>query len=323
MPKTKTNTSFQTHLKKLEERGLVHHIYKEINKDTELHPLVRWQFRGNIPEAERKTFVFHNVVDSNGRKYDIPVVVGGLSVNREVYSLGMGVPVEKIGEKWTEAKSNPIAPVNVDSAPCQEVVYQGDELDEDGKGLEHLPVPISTPGFDNAPYTTNSMYVSKDPENGIQNLGTYRAQIKSSRRLGMNPSIEMGQGIYQHWLKYKEMGEPMPAALVIGGPPAVPYCSVQKLPYNTDEFSVAGALLGEPLKVVQAKTVDLQVPADAEIVIEGYIPTDSLEPEGPFGESHGHVNLQEFNPYMNVTAITRKKDAHFVSIISQVTPSES
>ncbi|WP_199256829.1 UbiD family decarboxylase, partial [Alteribacillus sp. YIM 98480] len=201
MDTTKTNPSFQTHLKKLEERGLVHHIYKEINKDTELHPLVRWQFRGNIPEAERKAFVFHNVVDSNGRKYDIPVVVGGLSVNREVYSLGMGVPVEKIGEKWAEAKSNPIAPVNVDSAPCQEVVYQGDELDEDGKGLEHLPVPISTPGFDNAPYTTNSMYVSKDPENGIQNLGTYRAQIKSSRRLGMNPSIEMGQGIYQHWLK--------------------------------------------------------------------------------------------------------------------------
>ncbi|MCM3713827.1 UbiD family decarboxylase [Alkalihalobacillus oceani] len=323
MTTTKLYPSFQTHLEKLEEKGLVRHIYKEINKDTELHPLVRWQFRGGIPESERKVFVFHNVTDSNGRKYEMPVVVGGLSVNREVYSIGMGVEVEDIGKKWAEARANPIDPVVVEEAACQEVVYIEDELDVEGQGLEHIPVPISTPGFDNAPYTTCSQYISVDPENGIQNMGTYRAQIKGSRRLGMNPSIEMGQGIYQHWLKYKKMGKPMPAALVIGGPPAVSYCSVQKLPYNTDEFSVAGALLGEPLRVVKAKTVDLLVPADAEIVIEGYVPTDSLEPEGPFGESHGHVNLQEFNPYMNVTAITRKKKANFVSIISQVTPSES
>lgn len=320
---SQTYPSFQSHLKILEEKGLVCHIYKEINKDTELHPLVRWQFRGNIPESERKAFVFHNVTDSNGRKYDLPVVVGGLSVNREVYSIGMGVTVEEIGTKWAEAKANPIDFVEVDHASCQEVTYVGEELDVDGQGLEHIPVPISTPGFDNAPYTTCSQYISKDPETGVQNMGTYRAQIKGKRRLGMNPSIEMGQGIYQHWLKYKSMGEPMPAALVIGGPPAVSYCSVQKLPYGVDEYTVAGALLGEPLRVVKAKTVDILVPADAEIVIEGYIPTDSLEPEGPFGESHGHVNLQEFNPYMNVTAITRRKDAHFVSIISQVTPSES
>lgn len=320
---SQNHPSFQEHLKKLDEKGMVHHIHKEINKDTELHPLVRWQFRGSIPESERKVFVFHNVTDSKGRKYDMPVVVGALSVNREVYSIGMGVPVEGIGKKWAQAKSNPIEPVEVAEAACQEVVFKGDELEIDGQGLEHIPVPISTPGFDNAPYTTCSQFITKDPDTGVQNMGTYRGQIKGRRRVGMNPSIEMGQGIYQHWLKYKKMGKPMPAALVIGGPPAVSYCSVQKLPYNADELSVAGALLGEPLRVVKAKTVDLLVPAESEIVIEGFIPTDSLEPEGPFGESHGHVNLQEFNPYMNVTAITRRKNAHFVSIISQVTPSES
>jgi UbiD family decarboxylase len=315
--------SFQSHLQKLDEKGLVQHIYKEINKDTELHPLVRWQFRGGIPESDRKAFVFHNVTDSKGRKYDMPVAVGGLSVNREIYSIGMGVPVSEIGKRWGDVKSNPIDPIEVTDAPVQEVVFSGDDLDVDGQGLEHIPVPISTPGFDNAPYTTCSQYVSADPDTGVQNMGTYRAQIKGKKRLGMNPSIEMGQGIYQHWLKYKAMGKPMPAALVIGGPPAVSYCSVQKLPHGVDELSVAGALLGEPLRVTKCKTVDLLVPADAEIVIEGFIPTDSLEPEGPFGESHGHVNLQEFNPYMNVTAITRKKNPYFVSIISQVTPSES
>ena len=86
---------------------------------------------------------------------------------------------------------------------------------------------------------------------------------------------------------------------------------------------VAGALVGAPINVVKAKTVDLLVPAEAEIVIEGFIDTEYLEPEAPFGESHGHVNLQEFNAYMDVTAITRRKDAILTSIISQVTPSES
>jgi UbiD family decarboxylase len=90
-----------------------------------------------------------------------------------------------------------------------------------------------------------------------------------------------------------------------------------------DEFDVAGGLVGSPINVVKCKTVDLLVPAEAEIVIEGFISTKDLEPEAPFGESHGHVNLQEYNAYMEVTAITRKKKAILTSIISQVTPSES
>jgi len=98
---------------------------------------------------------------------------------------------------------------------------------------------------------------------------------------------------------------------------------VQKMPENLDEVAVAGALAGGPINVVRAKTVPLMVPAEAEIVIEGLIDTRWLEPEAPFGESHGHVNLQEFNAYMDVTAITRRKDAILTSIISQVTPSES
>ena len=111
--------------------------------------------------------------------------------------------------------------------------------------------------------------------------------------------------------------------MVLGAPPVVTFASVQKLPETLDELHVAGALVGHPINVVKAKTVDLLVPAEAEIVIEGFIDTEFLEPEAPFGESHGHVNLQEFNAYMDVTAITRRKDAILTSIISQVTPSES
>jgi 4-hydroxy-3-polyprenylbenzoate decarboxylase len=115
----------------------------------------------------------------------------------------------------------------------------------------------------------------------------------------------------------------MPAAVVLGAPPAVTFVSTQKISESVDELDVAGGLVGSPINVVKAITVDLMVPAEAEIVIEGYIDTEWLEPEAPFGESHGHVNLQEYNAFMDVTAITRRKDAVLTSIISQVTPSES
>src|SRR5262249_58341893 len=95
------------------------------------------------------------------------------------------------------------------------------------------------------------------------------------------------------------------------------------LPVDQDEMAVAGGLAGGPIRIVKAATVDLHVPADAEIVIEGLIDSEWLEPEGPFGESHGHVALEDFNMSMKVTAITRKRNPVFVSIISQVTPSES
>src|SRR5437016_8922169 len=139
----------------------------------------------------------------------------------------------------------------------------------------------------------------------------------------MNPSMELLPSIYAHCLKYNKRGEKMPAAVVLGAPPAVTFVSTQKISESLDELEVAGALVGSPMNVVKAVTVDLMVPAEAEIVIEGFIDTEWLEPEAPFGESHGHVNLQEYNAFMEVTAITRRRDAIFASIISQVTPSES
>lgn len=311
------------HLRTLEEKGLLIRVDREINKDTEMHPLVRWQFRGGIPEHERKAFLFTNVTDSKGKKYDIPVVVGALASNREIYRLGLGCELDQIAETWSRAAANPIPPNIVEDAPCHEIVVVGNDLKKPGQGLDGIPMPISTPGWDNAPYSTLSQYITKDPDTGVQNMGNYRGQFKSPTRMGMNPSVELRPGIYTHWLKYKARGEKMPAAVVLGAPPAVTFTSTQKLPERLDELEVTGGLVGSPLNVVRCKTVDLLVPAEAEIVIEGYIHTDELEPEAPFGESHGHVNLQEYNAFMEITAITRRKDAILTSIISQVTPSES
>jgi 4-hydroxy-3-polyprenylbenzoate decarboxylase len=311
------------HVLALARQDLLVIVDEPINKDTEMHPLVRWQYRGGIAEKDRKAFLFTNVTDSKGRRYEGAVLVAGLAGNREIYRTGFGKPLDEIGETWIRAAGAPVEPKIVDKAPCHDVVIMGDELKKPGNALDGLPVPISTPGWDNAPYLSAGHYITRDPDTGIANVGNYRGQLKTRTRLGMNPSVEIRAGIYAHWLKAKKRGEPLPCAVVIGCPPAVSYTAVNKLPENLDELKVAGGLVGSPINVVRAKTVDILVPAEAEIVIEGLIDTKYLEPEAPFGESHGYVNLQEYNAYMDVTAITRRKHPILTSFISQVTPSES
>ncbi len=315
---------FQAHLAALEARGLLTRIERAIDKDSELHPLVRWQFQGGLAEDERRAFLFTNVVDAAGRRYDIPVAVGALAASARIYAVGMGRPVEEIEAAWVRAIKNPIPPVAVSSPPCQAVVVTGAELRGAGNGLARLPVPISTPGFDAAPYLTATLCVTRDPDTGVQNMGTYRGALKATDRLGVRMSSRIGgAGGYLHWRKHQARREPMPCAIVIGCAPVAMFTGGMKLAIDLDEMAVAGGLAGEPIRTAKAVTVDLDVPADAEIVIEGLIDPDLLEPEGPFGESHGHVALEDFNMSMRVTAITHKRAPVFASIISQVTPSES
>ena len=322
MSKQNAPSDLQEHLARLTERGLVTVIGKPINKDTELHPLARWQFQGGLRDEERRAFLFTNVVGAKGEKYDIPVLVGGLAASPEIYAAGLGVPVGDIGKVWVKAMAEPVQPVLVNDGPCQQIVETGDDLKR--SGLASLPVPISTPGFDSAPYLTATLCVTKDPDSSIQNMGTYRAALKANDRLGVRMASRLsGAGGYLHWQKYKKLKREMPCAIVVGCAPAVLFTGPQKLAIDVDEMAVAGGLMGAPVRTVRCKTVDLVVPADSEIVIEGLIDTDLLEPEGPFGESHGHVALEDFNMSMRVTAITRKRKPVFLSIVSQVTPSES
>ena len=321
---SRPSLDFQTHLARLEKLGLLVRVDRPINKDTELHPLVRCQFLGGIPEEERRAFLFTNVVDSHGRRYDIPVVVGALAASPRIYAAGMGCAVEEIGAAWDHAIANPIPPALVNSAPCQEVIIRGDELKKNGRGLASLPVPISTPGFDAAPYLTATLCITRDPETGIRNMGTYRGALKATDRLGVRMSSRIGgAGGYLHWLKYQKRKEPMPCAIVIGCAPVVIYTGPQKFAANVDEMTIAGGAAGAPIRTVKCVTLDLEIPADSEIVIEGLIDTELLEPEGPFGESNGYVALEDYNMIMQVTAITHRHNPVFASILSQVTPSES
>ena len=322
--KSRAPADFQEHLANLEAAGLLVRVDREVNKDTELHPLVRWQFQGGLDEDQRRAFLFTNVVGADGRRFDMPVTAGALSASARIYALGMGCPLDDIGRAWTEAIGHPVPPVTVAMAPCQEVVIAGDDLRGPGNGLARLPVPVSTPGFDAAPYLTATLCITKDPDTGVRNMGTYRAQLKATDRLGVRMASRIGgAGGYLHWQKHRARKEPMPCAIVVGCAPVVAFTGPQKLAIDHDEMGVAGALAGYPIRTTKAVTIDLEVPADAEIVIEGLIDPELLEPEGPFGESHGYIALEDFNMSMQVTAITHRRAPVFVSIVSQVTPSES
>ena len=321
----RTYRDLPEHLEALREKGLLVTVDRKIDKDSELHALVRWQFVGGLKEEERKAFLFTNIVDGKGRKYGMPVVVGALAANRAVYSVGMDAPVEKIQDKWDNAIAHPVPPVIVEKAACHDVVITGNDLVGEGKGLGLLPIPISTPGFDSAPTLTAANVVTKDPETGVANMGTYRCALKSPNRLVVRMATRVGgAGGYRHYVAHQKRGDKeMPCAIVLGAPPMVMFMGPQKLPLDADEVPVAGGLAGGPINMVKCKTVDLMVPAESEIVIEGMIDTQYVEPEAPFGESHGHVALEEYNMPMRVTAITHRKNAIVPSYLSQVAPSES
>ncbi len=322
---TRNYPDLHDHLDTLRAKNLLITVDEKIDKDSELHPLVRWAFVGGMKEEERKAFLFTNIVDGKGRKYEMPVVVGAIAANRAIYSAGMGAPVEEIDRKWENAIAHPVEPRIVNDAPCHEVVIEGKDLEGEGHGLDALPIPVSTPGFDAAPTLTATNVITRDPDTLVQNMGTYRAALKAPDRLVVRMATRVGgAGGYQHYLKHQKRGDKtMPCAIVLGCPPYVAFMGPQKLPLDVDEFKVAGGLAGGPINVVRARTVDLLVPAEAEVVIEGLIDTEYLEPEAPFGESHGHLALEEYNMPMRVTAITHRRNAVIPSYISQVAPSES
>lgn len=306
------------HLKALEEHRKLRRIKQKINKDTELMPLVRWQFRG-LQEEHRTAFLFENVVDAKGKRYEMPVSVGTLAATTEIYGIGLMCKPEEIPERWTQAQIKPISPVTVSNGPVHEVVWQGKEL-LNGHGLDMIPVPISTPGFDNAPYLTSANWITRDRDTGIYNIGNYRGQIKAPDRTG---GLFVSQHMGQHWRKCKAQGVPLQAAIAIGVVPSVAYAATAKIPYDFDEYRLAGGLAGEPVELVRCKTIDLEVPATAEIVIEGTISTDWIEPEGPFGEYPGYMGQRSISPYLEVSCITHRKDAIYTALMSQFPPSES
>jgi len=296
-------------LEVLETRGKLRRVQKGVDHTWELSCLARWMFQA-LPSEERFGLFFEKI---NG--FNIPVMTGVIGASREVYAIALETEPDQINDKWVEALLHPIALRVVEEAPNHEVVHLGDDID-----LNFMPIPVWTPGKDVGPYLTCTV-ISKDHNTGIQNTAVYRSMVQDKGHLAVN--LAKGRHGTLCYESYTDKGKPAPFAWIIGAEPVVNLSAIANVPYGTDELSIAGGLKGEPVEVVKAKTVDLLVPANAEIIIEGEFRPGDYAEEGPFGEFAGYMGPVGQKPLATITAVTHRKDPLYYGYISQMPPSES
>ena len=233
--------------------------------------------------------------------------------------LEMGVPEGVAGKLAMLPKLAELARVPPQRAtgpvPCQAVV-----LREADVNLHQLPHLVCWPG-DAGPYITLPMVITRDPATGARNVGLYRIQVQGPRDLAMHwQRHKVGAA---HWRAMAERGERMPVAIALGADPASMYSASAPLPPAVDEFLFAGFLRRSPVRLAQAVTSDLEVPAEAEIVIEGYVdPGEDLVVEGPFGDHTGFYSLADKYPRVHVTAVTMRRDPIYPATIVGRPPME-
>ncbi len=209
-----------------------------------------------------------------------------------------------------------MAPRQLSSAPCQEVVQEGDQVD-----LGSLPIQTCWPG-DAGPLITWGLVITRGPEKDRQNLGIYRQQVIGKNRVIMRWLAHRGGALdFRDWCA-RHPGEPFPVAVALGADPATVLGAVTPIPDSLSEYAFAGLLRGSRTEVVKAQDSDLQVPASAEIVLEGVIHPDDMADEGPFGDHTGYYNEVDRFPVFTVNRITRRRDAIYHSTYTGRPPDE-
>ena len=202
-------------------------------------------------------------------------------------------------------------PKTVRSGPCQEVVLTGDDID-----LGALPVQTCWPG-DAGPFITLPAVITHDPRDGTRNVGMYRLQVLDERTTAMHWQIHKDGR-----MDYLATDGKLEVAVALGLDPVTTYAASAPLPKHVDELMLAGFLRGNPVELVRCRTIDLEVPAHAEIVLEGYVEKDDEGVEGPFGDHTGYYTPAEPFPVFHVTAMTMRRDAIYPSIVVGKPPQE-
>ena len=312
---------FREFLAAAEGIGKLRRISREIDKDTELHPLVRWQFRG-LEESARFGFLFEKVKGIDGKHYNGAVASAVVSPCLESYFLALKCEPTRqaIYDKWSNAYRHPIPTRQVDTGPVKEEIHKGDTLLSHG-GFHEFPIPMTANGWESLPRQTALCWISRDPDTGSVNVGTYNGVALGSKEGCVRVSPRGDLRV--HWEKCKARGIPLPVAAVVGVVPVVMATSITEVPYGVSELEVAGALAGEPIEVVRCETVDIDVPASAEIVFEGEIPTDYLLPDPPSGEHTGYTFINRMIFGFHVRCITHRKNPIWHDLVDQFPPSES
>lgn len=250
--------------------------------------------------------IFENVRGSR-----FPVLMN-LYGTRDRFAAALGVPTEQLIEKWAAIDARPVAPQVVSSGPVQDVVLTGADVD-----LGYLPI-MRNFVEDGGRYLTNAMFVAKDPETGVRNASFHRLQVNGKTRFGT--SLHSRRHLWNYARKARTMGHTeLPVVIVVGCHPLITFGSgLWKGPIEADEYEIAGGFLGEPLKVVQGVTGPVEIPAFAELAIEGRLLLDVDEDEGPFGEFTGYASERSTRNAVEVTGILHRRDAYYHTIVGGI-----
>lgn len=296
---TQNLRTFLSDLERLDPDELVR-VDREIDPEFEVTAVLqKLEDRGEFPAV-----LFNNVRNLNGEPGHSSLM--NLVASRRRIALAVGLAPEQYRTELTkriaDAANHPGTTVTVgrEDAPSQEIVRTGDDVD-----LRDFPI-IRQAEMDGGPYFTMNM-INKDPESGVYNGSFQRLMYRSPDEMGTCMAPFDTWTIFR---TYQARGESCPIAYVLGHHPAFEIAQGIRLPFDVSEYDVASSLLGEPLRLVPSVTFgeDLLVPADAEAILEGYIPPDMMKAEGPFGEWSGYYSGQRMGEIVKVTAITRRPD---------------
>ena len=327
--------SLRDFIARLESTGRLNRVQAPVSPYLEMT-----EIQTRLIAEQGPAVLFENVVGDEGTRYDMPVLVNLFgTVERVAWGMNREPgQLREVGETlaflrqpeppsgWREAIEmlpllntvRAMKPRTIGAGPVQEVVLMGDDID-----LGRLPIQTCWPG-EPAPLITWPLVVTKGPSRSridSYNLGIYRMQVVGRDRTLMRWLAHRG-GAQQHRRWAEEKREPLPAAAVIGADPGTILAAVTPVPDTLSEYQFAGLLRGQKVELVRAKTVPLEVPAEAEIVIEGHVSLDDYRDEGPFGDHTGYYNAVEPFPVFTVSAITMRRDPIYLSTYTGRPPDE-
>lgn len=284
-------------IKRLEKEGEMTRVKVEVDIKDEVGAICRRNL--NLGGVEKNRALFFE----KPKGYSIPIAAGLLD-SRSRYYLAMETNRENFYQEFLKRAERPIAPRLVKNGPCKENVLIGKDAD-----LTKFPIPTWNEK-DAGPYITLGSTVVKDPETGVRNVGLYRHMVHDGQNVGIL-AAEYRQ-LAQFAKKLHARGEPLPVAIIIGPDPVVTASAIIALPPGQDELGLAGALRGEPVDLVKCETVPLEVPATAEIIIEGEIRPGNMRDEGTFGEFPGYYGGERMpRPVISIKAITHRNNPIF------------
>ena len=272
-------------------------IDKEVDTKHEIAAYIR-----KSSDLGGPAFLFNHV-----RNYPGWRAAGGIFGSRKRILSALRTTPGELVSRFADAREHRLDPLVVESGPCKETVWEGAEAD-----LTRIPIPTHC-ARDVGPFITAGLCVARDPSTGARGMGVHRMQVKGPRRLGI--SISGQRRLSRYLARSEDLGRPLEMAVAVGVDPCLLLASQAKVPHDVDKYGIAGSLLGHPVELITCESIDVEVPAHAELVIEGEVEPGIREEEGPFGEFTGcYVGVRKL-PIFTVKTITMRSEPIFLTVL--------